>query len=193
MINTDSLPEKIRDVVYKEMNVVSKIEGPLGLVRLFLSFYNTLNPYSSTYDLKVSGKSYKELSDADRKGYLSRYLRNGFRIESVMPSSHSDIRYKEDMNWDMEGKLVPETIPQEVVLDNDTLLKTIDETYGDSFARPNMIVLKGCDGRMMPLDIELTRRDMDMYPNVDEYAYAMQVEMMKCLLGMSDEKTKLVV
>lgn len=193
LINTDSLPDKIRDVVYKEMNVVSKIEGPLGLVRLFLSFYNTLNPYSSTYDLRVSGKSYKELSDADRKGYLSRYLRNGFRIESVMPSSHSDIRYKEDMNWDMEGKLIPETIPQEVVVDNDTLLKTIDETYGDSFARPNMIVLKGCDGRMMPLDIELTRRDMDMYPNVDEYAYVMQVEMMKCLLGMSDEETKLVV
>ena len=137
MVKTDRLPEKMRQVIYETMHDVRKLTDPLGLVRLFLEYYNTLNPYQSG-----GLDSVLEMTDYDRSDFISRYLRYKFLIKQISPAISSIPRYAEFMVWDLEGSLVPVGIPN-AAIKSTSIVKTIAETYGDSFVRPNYIQVVG--------------------------------------------------
>jgi len=92
IVKTDQLPKKMRDDVYNMMRNIHAINDPLELVRLFLDYYNTLNPYQ-----RGDVDSSLDLSNYNSRDFVSKYLRYYFLIKTISPAVTSIARYK--MEW----------------------------------------------------------------------------------------------
>jgi hypothetical protein len=128
LVFTNKLPEEMRDTVYNEMIKVRELRGPLDLMKLFLSYYNTINPYRmrSKYE-----------SDEMAGVKLNQYMYNQFRIKEMSPSVGSGHRYTPLNIWDMEGVLDEVVVPMDRMAQGSELGTVIKETYGDTYRRPN--------------------------------------------------------
>ena len=49
MLFTKKLPEAVHEVVFAEMRRVRGLKEPLDLIRMFLNYYNTINPYNMSF------------------------------------------------------------------------------------------------------------------------------------------------
>ena len=57
MIFTNKLPEDVRRVVYRTMLETRGLKEPIDLMKLFLNYYNTINPFRAE-DMKLRRKRY---------------------------------------------------------------------------------------------------------------------------------------
>ena len=191
ILKTDMLSDDISDEVYKAMQDVRKLSTPDDMVTLFLNYYNTLNPYQqpkevSSYLQVLHG--FSTLTPDQRKTFMSKYMASHFRISRISPANYSEHRYNPNKVWDMEGSLQPVSVPLVATSDVVRLATTISETYGDSFSRPNLLILETSQGKV---DVDYTEggRKLGQEENVlFGYAYDKQVEFMQLLLGMDKDE-----
>tara|TARA_Y200000002_G_scaffold366908_1_gene358368 strand:- start:4387 stop:6948 length:2562 start_codon:yes stop_codon:yes gene_type:complete len=134
LIFTDKLPEPMRTAIYEEMLQTRNLKDPLELLKLFLNYYNTVNPY------RMKGAVGSDGDDMVGKR-LNEYLYDNFKVSEISPSPYSAHRYNDLEIWDLEGILRTVSVPMYKMERGKELVKVIQETYGDSFKRPNPLWL----------------------------------------------------
>ena len=191
ILKTDMLSDDVSDEVYKAMQDVRNLSTPDDMVTLFLNYYNTLNPYQQPKDLSNSLQAlqgFSTLTQEQRKTFMSKYMASHFRISRISPANYSEHRYKANKVWDMEGSLQPVSVPLIATSDVVRLATTISETYGDSFSRPNLLILETSEGK---IDVDYTEGGTSSglsTGDISIYAYDKQVEFMQLLLGIDKDE-----
>ena len=191
ILKTDMLSDDISDEVYKAMQDVRNLSTPDDMVTLFLNYYNTLNPYQQPKDLNNSLQvlqGFSTLTQEQRKTFMSKYMASHFRISRISPANYSEHRYKANKVWDMEGSLQPVSVPLIATSDVVRLATTISETYGDSFSRPNLLILETSEGK---IDVDYTEGGIKVGQEasvLSRYAYDKQIEFMQLLLGIDKDE-----
>ena len=173
LVFTNKLPEEMRDTVYNEMIKVRELRGPLDLMKLFLSYYNTINPYRMR-------SAYESEDMAGVK--LNQYMYNQFRIKEMSPSVGSGHRYTPLNIWDMEGVLDEVVVPMDRMAQGSELGTVIKETYGDTFKRPNPLWVfpkKGAPGEYVDMRL---MDEVGLKDDVDEYASRAQIRIFSLLM-----------
>lgn len=164
MIFTNKLPEDVRRVVYRTMLKTRGLKEPIDLMKLFLNYYNTINPF------RAEDLSKREQEMAGKN--LNAYLYQNFRVREMSPSLGSSHRYQNDLNiWDMEGKLEQVAVPMSKMAEGQELAKVMKETYGDTFRRPNPLwVIPSEDQDNSAYFVDMRQMDDVGLTDVDEYA-----------------------
>ena len=198
IVKTSLLPVKVREIVADAMVDAGKLETPVDLLNLMLRYYNTPDPfYTAWHTSWLLRTKPSEYPSATR--FLGEYGSWKFRITEAMFSADSVGRYHDGQNWDVEGACAALELPMAPVLNEDKLQKTMQETFMDSFARPNLVKLISPDGQATDLSVPVLKidkryRDFAKYPEGadgdDVYARDMFVEVMSRLLGMDGNATR---
>ena len=164
MIFTNKLPEDVRRVVYRTMLETRGLKEPIDMMKLFLNYYNTINPF------RAEDLTQREKEMAGKK--LNGYLYSNFRIREMSPSVGSSHRYLNDLSiWDMEGKLDTVAVPMSKMPKDDELARVVKETYGDTFRRPNPLwVIPSEDQDNSAYFVDMRQMDEIGITDVDEYA-----------------------
>ena len=164
MIFTNKLPEDVRRVVYRTMLKTRGLKEPIDMMKLFLNYYNTINPF------RAEDMTQREKDMAGKK--LNGYLYSNFRIREMSPSVGSSHRYLNDLSiWDMEGKLDTVAVPMSKMPKDDELARVVKETYGDTFRRPNPLwVIPSEDQDNSAYFVDMRQMDEVGLTDVDEYA-----------------------
>jgi hypothetical protein len=194
IVKTDLLPVKVRVLVAEAMIDAGKLSNPVELLNMLLRYYNTPDPfYTAWHSQWLLRSKPDEYPSATR--FLGEYGSWKFRITEARFSETSRGRYQEGENWDVEGTCAPLEMPMKPVLNEEKLQKTMQETFMDSFARPNMIKLVASETNPGPtLKIDKRYRDTTKYPEGaegdEEYARDMFVEVMGRLLEIDGKTTR---
>lgn len=165
MIFTNKLPEDVRREVYATMLKTRSLKEPIDMLKLFLNYYNTINPYRMA-----------ELTARDNEAMagkkLNGYLYSNFRVGEMTPSIGSAHRYVDELKtWDMEGKLLKVDVPLAIIPKGNELARVVKETYGDTFRRPNPFWINPSEGDdESEYFVDMRRMDDLGITDVDEYA-----------------------
>ena len=158
-------------VIYETMQDVRALREPLDMMKLFLEFYASLNPYAGSMNPTAK---------------LDGYLRQEFRVTGASPHPESASLYKAGRIWDISGALSSVRIPVTLELDDNTIRSVFMETYGDSFKRPKplLIVGAGDNASASPLVVDI-REEMETLSGRDNEKYGLpkQLEFLARLLG----------
>ena len=161
MIFTNKLPEDVRRQVYRTMLKTRGLKEPIDMMKLFLNYYNTINPF------RMVELTSREQDLAGKK--LNAYLYSNFRIQEMTPSVGSSHRYLNDLKiWDMEGRLQQVNVPMSKIPEGKELASVVKETYGDTFRRPNpLLIIPSDDQDDSEYIVDMRKMETD---DVDEYA-----------------------
>ncbi len=178
MLFSDKVPEKVRENVYDVMRGVRAVREPLDMVKLFLEFYATENPY---------------VMRVNPTARMDGYLRSKLQIEGAAPNLGSVSRYRDMRVWDLAGKMRAVDVPGSLELDEGAVRSVFSETYGDSFLRPKplLVVGKGGDGDVLRVDfreaLKMTAEEMvadkGAEKRKEEYALEAQADFLGRLMG----------
>lgn len=191
LIFTNKLPESMRTAIYEEMLQTRNLKDPLELLKLFLNYYNTVNPYN----MKATESGFRDEDLAGKK--LNDYVYDNFKVSEISPSPYSVHRYKDLETWDLEGILRTVSVPMRKMERGKELVKVIRETYGDRFQRPKPLwVIKknpnwkiGDPESMKTIAFWVDMRDgMEELGVKDVFEYADRTfyDFMKLLAGKAD-------
>ena len=194
IVKTTLLPVRVREEVAAAMTFARRLTNPVELLNLVLKYYNTPDPFYTEWHkqwlLRTKPEDYPSATR-----FLGEYASYKFRIVKAVfcPHSVAANRYKEGENWDFHGTCAPLELPMRAVQDEEKLQKTMQETYMDSFMRPNLIVI--AENQSAPaLSIDKRFRDITKYPETDagteKYATGMFVEVLSQILGMDTKDTR---
>ena len=177
MVFSDKVPEKVRENVYDAMRGVRALREPLDMVKLFLEFYATENPYA----MRVNPTA-----------RMDGYLRSKLQIEGAAPNLGSAGRYRDMRVWDLSGKMRKVDVPGSLELDDVGVRSVFSETYGDSFLRPKPLLVGGAGGgdalrvdfrEALKMTAEEMAADKDSEKRKEAYALEAQADFLGRLLS----------